>query len=375
MVVRGRSHGLEQGQINEPEASARLLRLVLEEGRFALASAMIRRRHMELPFVELHSETRILDSAQSFPPLTQALIRLFSLGEGMPMDEVEDALSRETMSDLIAGGLMIVSDASVRARWLIATYLNRYFLASPPLTIRPYSRREGIVYVGAESYWMARFVASSGPSDSVLDLGTGTGLLACMADTRRALGVEVDPAAAEIAAFNVMLNGLQDKVEIQIGDLYGCVPGRKFDLIVANPPFMPAPEGTHLPICGDGGHLGDDVLKRVLVGLDRHLGPAGQALVYAEAFGDFEEPQIVRWLRESDLGALKFSVFVRSTQSLEGASLGLTLLWQETGASEEVAWKAWRYLADKLDASYHHAFLIIANRGNSGVSVHHPYRV
>jgi tRNA1(Val) A37 N6-methylase TrmN6 len=330
---------------------------------------------MELPFVELHSETRITDSARSFTPLTQALIRLFMLGEGMSPDELEHALSRETVADLIAAGLMIVSDGSVRARWLIATYLNRYFLASPPLSIRPYSRREGIVYVGAESYWVARFVASSGPYDSVLDLGTGTGLLACMADARRVLGVEVDPAAAEVAAFNVMLNGLQNRVEIQVGDLYESVPGRKFDLIVANPPFMPAPEGTHLPTCGDGGHLGDDVLKRVLAGLDRHLGPAGQALVYAEAFGDFEEPQIVRWLRETDLGALKFSVFVRSTQSLEAASLGLTLLWQETGASEEAAWKAWRYLAEELDASYHHAFLIIGNRGSGGVSVHHPYRV
>jgi SAM-dependent methyltransferase len=375
VVVPGRSLRLEHRQISDPEASARLLRVVLEEGRYALASAMIRRRHMELPFVELHSETRIMDSARSFSPLTQALIRLFMLGEGISVAELESTLSREMTSDLIAGGLLIVSDASVRARWLIATYLNRYFLASPPLTIRPYSRREGIVYIGAESYWMARFVASSGPSDSVLDLGTGTGLLACMADARQALGVEVDPAAAELATFNVMLNGLEDKVAIQIGDLYDGVRGRKFDLIAANPPFMPAPEGTHLPTCGDGGYLGDDVLKRVLIGLDRHLGPAGQALVYAEAFGDFEEPRIVRWLRESDLGALKFSVFVRSTQSLEAASLGLTLLWQETGASEDAAWAAWKYLAGELDASYHHAFLIIANRGNSGVSVHHPYRV
>ncbi len=376
MLDPRRSLEVDQGRlIADPEASASLLRVLLEEGRYALANAMIRRRHLELPFVEVHSESRIADSARSFLPLTQVLVKLFMLGEDCGPHELEEVISGEVLTDLVDAGILSISDGSVRARWLITTYLNRFFLASAPLSIRSYSRADGIVYVGAESFWLARFVAGAGPFDSVLDVGTGTGLLACLADSKSSLGVELDPVAAEMAAFNVLLNGLDARVEIRVGDLYQGLRKPKFDFVVANPPFMPAPQTMHLPVCGDGGPLGDEVTKRVLLGLDEHVAQSGQALVYAEAFGDFEEPSIVRWMRQADLGDLNFRVYVRSTQSLEAASIGLTLLWQETGASEDDAWRAWNYLTGALDATYHHAFLITANRGRPGVSVHHPYRV
>jgi 16S rRNA G966 N2-methylase RsmD len=361
--------------IVDPESTAVQLRVLLEQARYALATALIRRRHMELPFVELHSETRIIDSSRVFSPLTQLLIRLFMLGEVCSVDEVEQVMSAEELADLVRSRILTVSGGGIHARWLITTFLNRYFLASPPLTIRPYSPADGIVYVGAESFWLARFVAAVGPYASALDIGTGTGLLACMADANRVVGIDIDPQAAAVASFNVLLNGLEEKVEIEVGDLYGPVEGRTFDLIVANPPFMPTMDGMHLPLCGDGGSVGDEVLKKVLLGLDAHLTAGGQAMVYAETFGDYDEPSISEWLRQTDLGPLHLSMFIRSTQSLEAASLGLTLLWQETGASEENAWRAWNHLAEELGATYHHAFVIMATRGRPALTVHHPYRV
>src|SRR5262249_36924658 len=64
-----------------------------------------------------------------------------------------------------------------------------------------------------------------------------------------------------MAAFNVRLNGL-DNVEVLEGDLFAPVRGRRFDLIVANPPFIISPETEFL--YRDAGRSGDGLLCEVL---------------------------------------------------------------------------------------------------------------
>jgi ribosomal protein L11 methyltransferase len=69
----------------------------------------------------------------------------------------------------------------------------------------------------------------------VLDLGCGTGLLSIAAvkmGALRAVGVEIDPQAAQCAKKNVALNGLSNKIEVKEGS-WKKVKG-KFDLIMAN---------------------------------------------------------------------------------------------------------------------------------------------
>ncbi|UCG02933.1 MAG: methyltransferase [Candidatus Heimdallarchaeota archaeon] len=73
--------------------------------------------------------------------------------------------------------------------------------------------------------------------DHVLDLGTGTGLLALMARLRGgiALGVDINPRAIRLAQLNRDLNSL-DSVEFQRRD-WNSAKGDQFDLIVSQPPF------------------------------------------------------------------------------------------------------------------------------------------
>jgi len=70
---------------------------------------------------------------------------------------------------------------------------------------------------------------------TVLDIGTGTGVLAiCSAKlgARAVTGIDIDPKAVEIAGRNIVINGVEDRVEIINRDAALC-RGR-FDLIVAN---------------------------------------------------------------------------------------------------------------------------------------------
>lgn len=87
------------------------------------------------------------------------------------------------------------------------------------------------------------------PFLSMLDLGTGTGciLLACLKSMpmARGLGVDISPAALEVAKGNATALGLARRAAFRLSDWFSAVPGRH-DLIVANPPYIAADEMADL---------------------------------------------------------------------------------------------------------------------------------
>ena len=79
-----------------------------------------------------------------------------------------------------------------------------------------------------EKYW---------EGGSLLDVGTGTGILAIAAiklrPGSRVIGFDVDPEAVEVALENAAINGVTDEIEIEVNKL-GSYTGQEFDLILAN---------------------------------------------------------------------------------------------------------------------------------------------
>ncbi len=71
---------------------------------------------------------------------------------------------------------------------------------------------------------------------SVLDIGTGSGILAIAAaklGAQNVLGIDIDPMCVRTANENAQLNAVDDKLEIKLGDLSKDVSG-EFDVIFAN---------------------------------------------------------------------------------------------------------------------------------------------
>ncbi|MGH7387529.1 MAG: 50S ribosomal protein L11 methyltransferase, partial [Candidatus Methylomirabilales bacterium] len=71
----------------------------------------------------------------------------------------------------------------------------------------------------------------------VLDVGTGTGILAIAAGVlgaERAVAVDTDPEACAGAMKNVALNNTRDRVQVLHGAVEALRPGSRFDLVVAN---------------------------------------------------------------------------------------------------------------------------------------------
>ena len=75
-------------------------------------------------------------------------------------------------------------------------------------------------------------------TDSVLDMGTGSGVQAILAASKSSnvTAVDVNPFAAECAKANAKLNKLSSRITVKESDLFENVKG-KFDLIVFDPPF------------------------------------------------------------------------------------------------------------------------------------------
>ncbi|MBI3977924.1 MAG: methyltransferase [Chloroflexi bacterium] len=133
---------------------------------------------------------------------------------------------------------------------------------------------------------LARYLAGPGaePGASVLDLGTGSGVIAIFAGrwARRVVAVDLNPAAVRCARANVLLAGLESIVEVRHGDLFEPVAGERFDLVVFNPPYFRGRPRDDW----DLSWRSDDIAERFAAGLAGVLTSSGSALVILSTDAD-----------------------------------------------------------------------------------------
>ena len=123
-----------------------------------------------------------------------------------------------------------------------------------------------------------------GPSDEVLDLGTGSGVCALFAAQLggRVVATDINPAAVRCALVNALMNGLEKNIEFRQGDLFTPVGDERFDVVLFNPPFLlGAPKDDR-----DAAWHSQDVAERFATGLANHLKSDGVALLLLSSFGD-----------------------------------------------------------------------------------------
>jgi len=126
-----------------------------------------------------------------------------------------------------------------------------------------------------ESYELARSVTRE-CVDSTLDLCTGSGVHALLASrhSRRCHAIDISARTIQFAAFNAWLNEIHN-IEFAQSDLFAAVDQGAFDLITANPPYMPVSDSGPGENFYSGGKRGDAVSVRILRELVKHLKPGG----------------------------------------------------------------------------------------------------
>jgi ribosomal protein L3 glutamine methyltransferase len=173
-------------------------------------------------------------------------------------------------------------------------------------------------------------IADANTIENVVELCTGSGCLAILAahafPNAEIDAVDISKDALAVAARNVADFGLGDRVMLHRGDLYAPVANKRYDLIIANPPYVDAEGMADLPrecraepkLAFDGGADGLDVIRRILDQAAQHLTAEGGLLC--------------------EVG--------RCRDALEAAYPGAEFLWLETEDSDgEVFWIAASELA------------------------------
>jgi release factor glutamine methyltransferase len=123
---------------------------------------------------------------------------------------------------------------------------------------------------------------------SALDLCTGSGCVAIAFARSRptwsVAAVDISAEALAVARDNAHRTGAIRNVRLLEGSLFGPVQGQRFDLITANPPYIPSAELLELPIdvrgfepqlALDGGPDGLDLVRDIAARAPQHLTPGG----------------------------------------------------------------------------------------------------
>lgn len=238
------------------------------------------------------------------------------------MERASAALARATTMLRAAG----IDNPRLEARLLVAHALGlsqEALLAAPDRPVPSAfdallarrAGREPLAYIlGRQEFWSLSFAVSPATliprpdSESlieaalaalpdrlrlrqVLDLGTGTGclLLAALSEFLGAFGVGVDvsPEAVALARQNASSLGLGDRASFLVGNWTAAI-GKKFDLVLANPPYIPTGDLTglmvevagHEPVHSlDGGADGLAAYRVILADLPRLLAADGVAVL------------------------------------------------------------------------------------------------
>jgi methylase of polypeptide subunit release factors len=202
------------------------------------------------------------------------LIRLFLAGRSEPADAVAAALAPLPLPTALAAGLVGTGPDGVHAGMDLDVYHDRWVLSDVDVQSRPGPMRgDHVLGVGNAATTLAGATIRR-PVGTALDVGTGCGVqaLELSAHAQSVTATDLTPRALRFAATTAALNGLS--WELLEGDLLAPVAGRRFDLVVSNPPFVVGPGATRYAY-RDSGRAGDGICAELAASAPAVLADGG----------------------------------------------------------------------------------------------------
>jgi hypothetical protein len=217
------------------------------------------------------------------------LVRLFLLGLTVPEPEARSALHPLPLDAARRAGLLTGAGSGVRALLDVRPYAQVGGAPAGPdwwvvsdfgSDVRPGPVAvDHVLGIGAASVTLAQATPRQ-PVERALDVGTGSGVQALHLGlhAREVVATDVSERALRLAATTAALSG--QSWDLRAGSLLEPVAGERFDLVVANPPFVVS-DGSAGYDYRDSGLAGDDVCAALVSGLPGILAEGGTAQLLA----------------------------------------------------------------------------------------------
>jgi methylase of polypeptide subunit release factors len=186
------------------------------------------------------------------------LVRLFIAGQIEAEDAVTAALAPLPLSAALGAGLVERYGDGVHAGVDLDVYGDWWVLSDLDADARPGPlRTDHVLGVGNAATTLAGATVRE-KVGTALDVGTGCGIQALHLSTHadRVTATDLSERALRFAATTAALNDMS--WELRAGDMLAPVAGRRFDLVVSNPPFVVGPGSTRYTY-RDSGRTGDAV--------------------------------------------------------------------------------------------------------------------
>lgn len=247
------------------------------------------------------------------------LIRLFGLGLRVPTDQVGEAIYPSRTDQLVEIGALAEYNGLVQP--LMAIDADGDMLIAHDVAHHGRALAgDHVIGLGPAPRTLAALTVRS-PVGRVLDLGTGSGIQALRASSHadEVVATDINPRALAYAHFNAALNRVATPA-VRAGDLFEPVANDRFDLIVANPPYVLSPDSSlQFRDSGmDGDRLSQTVVHEAAAHLNDH-GFASMLVSWAHQDGGGWQPPLAGWV--DGLGCDALLLHFRTYDPLTYASL------------------------------------------------------
>jgi len=230
------------------------------------------------------------------------LVKLFALAAPVSVDDAAQALAPVDPEMLVQTGLAALEGDVLRPLGRVGSY-SGVVIASD--VFRGPDVSSLVTGVSPVARHVDR-VTIRRPVRTALDLGTGPGIQALLAasHSERVVATDLNERAVAYTRFNAALNDVSH-IDARAGNWFEPVEGERFDLIVANPPYIVSPE-TEL-LYRNGNLLADAVTQKLLQEAPAHLEEGGFAHVMGNWIHGRDEDwrvPVESWLAGSGCDAL-----------------------------------------------------------------------
>lgn len=218
-----------------------------------------------------------------------ALLKLFGYGHALERDQAQRVLAPLTLDALCEADLLEVDGPLVRSRLRLTDFQGLILASDPPGAFEGPAHVMGL---SAASTLIAHLTVRR-KIGTALDLGTGSGVQALLAARHadHVVGVDINPHALALAQTSERLNGMAGRVTWLQGSWLQPVRGERFDLVVANPPYVISPDNALQ--YRDSEAAGDELARKIVRECAGALAEGGFATVMCDWIhreGDWETP-------------------------------------------------------------------------------------